>query len=87
MINVCGVIGKMRIGMGSGSIRRKAGPMPIFPPQIPQDFTWDQPWIAVMERPQLCPGLCLYGPSRIVFLFSNFLPDDGSRASFRNLDF
>jgi hypothetical protein len=33
----CGEIGRMKIGRGNRSTRRKPAPAPLFPPQIPHD--------------------------------------------------
>jgi hypothetical protein len=35
----CGAIGGMKIGRGNRSTRRKPGPAPLCPPQIPHDQT------------------------------------------------
>jgi hypothetical protein len=37
----CGVVG-MRISRGNRSSRRKPAPVPLCPPQIPNDLTWDR---------------------------------------------
>jgi hypothetical protein len=37
-----GAIGGMRIGRGNRSTRRKLAPVPLCPPQIPHDLTWDR---------------------------------------------
>jgi hypothetical protein len=42
MINECGAVGGMRIGRGNRSTRRKPAPIPLRPPQIPHDLTWDR---------------------------------------------
>jgi hypothetical protein len=36
-----GAVGGMRIGRGNRSTRRKRAPVPLCPPQIPHDLTWD----------------------------------------------
>jgi hypothetical protein len=38
----CGAVGGMRIGRGNRSTRRKSSPVPLYPPQIPHDMTWDR---------------------------------------------
>jgi hypothetical protein len=38
----CGVVGGMRIGRGNRSTRRKPASVPLYPPQIPHDLTWDR---------------------------------------------
>jgi hypothetical protein len=43
-----GAVSEMRIGRGNRSTRRKPAPVPICPPQIPQDLTWDRT-IAVVK--------------------------------------
>jgi hypothetical protein len=35
----CGAVGGMRIGSGNRTTRRKPAPLPLCPPQIPQDLT------------------------------------------------
>jgi hypothetical protein len=37
-----GALGEMRIGRGNRSTRRKPAPVPLCPPQIPHDLTWDR---------------------------------------------
>jgi hypothetical protein len=37
-----GAVGGMRIGRRNRSTRRKTAPMPLCPPQIPYDLTWDR---------------------------------------------
>jgi hypothetical protein len=37
-----GAVGGMRIGRGNRSTRRKPGPVPLCPPQIPHDLTCDR---------------------------------------------
>jgi hypothetical protein len=37
-----GVVGGMRVGRGNRSTRRKPAPVPLCPPQIPHDPTWDR---------------------------------------------
>jgi hypothetical protein len=39
---MCGAVGGMRIGKGNRSTRKKAAQIPLFPPQIPYDLTWDR---------------------------------------------
>jgi hypothetical protein len=36
----CGAVGRMKIGRGNRSSRRKPAPMPLCSPQSPHDFTW-----------------------------------------------
>jgi hypothetical protein len=35
----CGAIGGMKVGKGNRSTRRKPGPAPLCPPQVPHDQT------------------------------------------------
>jgi hypothetical protein len=42
MIDECEAVGGMRIGKGNRSIRRKPAPVPLCPPQISHDLTWDR---------------------------------------------
>jgi hypothetical protein len=37
-----GAVRGMMIGTGNSSTRRKPNPVPICPPQIPHDLTWDR---------------------------------------------
>jgi hypothetical protein len=37
-----GADGGMRIGRGNRNTRRKPAPVPLCPPQIPHDLTWDR---------------------------------------------
>jgi hypothetical protein len=37
-----GAVGGMRIGRGNRSTRRRPAPVPLSPPQIPHDLTWDR---------------------------------------------
>jgi hypothetical protein len=49
----CGVVSGMRIGRGNGSTRRKPAPVPLCPPQIPHDLTWDRTRAAEVESRRL----------------------------------
>jgi hypothetical protein len=59
-----GAVGGMRIGRGNRSTRRKPAPVPLCPPQIPHDLTWDRTRAAAvgsqlltawaMARPYVC---------------------------------
>jgi hypothetical protein len=42
----CGAVGGMRLGRGNRSTRRKPAPVPLRPPQILYDLTWDRTWAA-----------------------------------------
>jgi hypothetical protein len=44
-----GAVGGMRIGRGNRSTRRKPTPVPLCPPQIPHDLTWDRTRDAAVE--------------------------------------
>jgi hypothetical protein len=48
-----GAIGGMRIGRGNRSTRRKPAPVPLFPPQIPHDLTWDRTRAAAVGSQRL----------------------------------
>jgi hypothetical protein len=54
----CGAVGGMRIGRKNRSTRRKPAPVPLCPPQIPHDLTWDRTLAAAvgsrraMSRPE-----------------------------------
>jgi hypothetical protein len=41
MINKYGAVGAMRVGRGNQSTWRKPAPVPLHPPQIRHDLTWD----------------------------------------------
>jgi hypothetical protein len=41
IINKGGAVGGMRIQKGNWSTLRKSAPLPLCPPQIPHDLTWD----------------------------------------------
>jgi hypothetical protein len=49
----CGAVGGMRIFRGNWSIRRKPGPMPLCPPQIPHYLTWARTRAAVVGSRRL----------------------------------
>jgi hypothetical protein len=44
----CGAVVGMRIVMGNRSTERKPAAVPLFPPQIPHDVTWDRTRSAAM---------------------------------------
>jgi hypothetical protein len=48
-----GAIGGMRIARGNRSTRRKPAPVPLCPPPIPHDLTWDRTRAAAVgsQRP------------------------------------
>jgi hypothetical protein len=48
-----GAVGGMRIGRGNRSTRRKPAPVPLCPPQIPHDLTWDRTRAATVGSRQL----------------------------------
>jgi hypothetical protein len=48
-----GVVGGMRIGRGNRSTRRKPAPVPLCPPQISHDLTWDRTRAAVVGSQRL----------------------------------
>jgi hypothetical protein len=51
--NDYGAVGGMRIGRGNGSTRRKPAPVPLGPPQIPHDLTWDRTRAAAVGSQRL----------------------------------
>jgi hypothetical protein len=51
----CGVVGGMIIGRGKGSTRRKPAPVPLCPPQILHDLTWDRSRAAAVGSRRLTP--------------------------------
>jgi hypothetical protein len=48
MVNEYGAVGGVRIGRGNRSIWRKTAPVPICPPQIRHNLTWDQSQAAMV---------------------------------------
>jgi hypothetical protein len=44
----CGQIGRMKIGRGNQSTRRKPAPAPLCPPQIPHDQIWSRTWATTL---------------------------------------
>jgi hypothetical protein len=53
MINEYGAVGGVRIGKGNRSIRGKPGLVPLCPPQVIHELTWDRIRVALMgRRPQ-----------------------------------
>jgi hypothetical protein len=48
-----GAVGGMRIGRGNRSTRRKPAPVPLCPPQIPHDLTWDRTRAAAVGNQRL----------------------------------
>jgi hypothetical protein len=51
-----GAVGGMRIGRGNRSTLRKPAPVPLCPPQIPRDLTWDRTRAAAMGSQRLTAG-------------------------------
>jgi hypothetical protein len=43
----------VRIGRGNRSTRRKPAPVPLCPPQIPHDLTWDRTQAAAVGSQRL----------------------------------
>jgi hypothetical protein len=48
-----GAVGGIRIGRGKRSTWRKPAPVPLCPPQIPHDLTWDRTRAAAMGSQRL----------------------------------
>jgi hypothetical protein len=48
-----GTVGGMRIGRENRSTRRKSAPVPLCPPQIPHDQTWDRSRAAAVGSQRL----------------------------------
>jgi hypothetical protein len=57
----CGAIGRMKIGRGNRSTRRKPAPAPLCPPQIPYDQTRARTRAAAwaMVRPRIAINVSL----------------------------
>jgi hypothetical protein len=49
----CGAVGGIRFGSRNRSTWRKPVPMPLRPPQIPQDLTWDRTQAATVGSRRL----------------------------------
>jgi hypothetical protein len=49
----CGAVGGMIIGRGNLSARKKPSPVPLCPPQIPYDLTWDRTRAAAVGNRRL----------------------------------
>jgi hypothetical protein len=49
MSNECGTSGGMKIGRRNCNIQRNHTPVPLYPPQIPHDSTWDWAHVASVE--------------------------------------
>jgi hypothetical protein len=73
-----GTVGEMRISRVSPSFRRKPAPMPICPPQIPHDLTWDWIRAARMGCRRLTVWAMARSPSGVLFI---------TRVHFRISDF
>jgi hypothetical protein len=74
----CGVVGRMRTGRGNRSTLRKPAPVPLCPPQIPHNLTWDRTRAAAMGSRRLtawpmarppfsCYFLCLRSRSSLQY--------------------
>jgi hypothetical protein len=48
-----GAVGGMRIGRGNRSTRKKPAPVPLCPPQIPHNLTWDRTRAAAVGSQRL----------------------------------
>jgi hypothetical protein len=48
-----GAVGGLRIGRGNRSTQRKPAPMPLCPPQIPHDLSWDRTLAAAVGSQRL----------------------------------
>jgi hypothetical protein len=53
MIDDYGAVGGMKIGRGSRSTRSKPAPVPLCPPQIPHDLTWNRTRAAAVGSQRL----------------------------------
>jgi hypothetical protein len=53
MIDDYGAVGGIRIGRGNRSTRRKPAPVPLCPPQILHDLTWNRTRAAAVGSPRL----------------------------------
>jgi hypothetical protein len=68
MLNEYGAVGGMIIGRRNRNTRRKPAPMPLCPPQIPQDLTWDQIRLAAMDSWRL-PAWAMARSVKMVSIF------------------
>jgi hypothetical protein len=63
----CGAVGGMRIRKGNRSTRRKTGPEPVCPPQIPHDLTWARTRAAVVGSRRLTHCLVTVWPEPVEY--------------------
>jgi hypothetical protein len=49
----CEAVGRMRIGRGNKSARRKPAPVPLCPPQTTHDLTWARTRASTVGRRKL----------------------------------
>jgi hypothetical protein len=61
----CGAVGRMRIGKGNRSTRRKPASVPLYPPQIPHDLAWVRTRAAAVGTWRLA-ARAMARPSRFV---------------------
>jgi hypothetical protein len=59
-----GAVGRMRTGRGNRSTGRKPAPVPLYPPQIPHDLTWDRTRAAAV-RSQRLTAWAMSRPNRL----------------------
>jgi hypothetical protein len=97
-----GAVGGMRIGRGNRSTRRKPAPVPLCPPQIPHDLSWDRTRAAAvgsqrlttwaMARPGLvllqkhCDGLAFISGALFVIRLRKWRQNDRHCKSFTIVD-
>jgi hypothetical protein len=94
-----GAVGGMRIDKGNRSTRRKPAPVPLCPPQIPHDLTWDRTRAAAVGSQRLTAWTMARPLSRppafMLVSTRRYIPEDGNIHNHRcenlkfytNLDF
>jgi hypothetical protein len=103
MMDVYGEFGGMRTGRENWSTQSKPAPVPLCPPQIPHDLTWDRTQAATVESQRLTawvmawpepegslpcyPGLCPYHPTLLLEDPYTFIPQSMPGCSKSSLPF
>jgi hypothetical protein len=72
-----GAVGGMRIGRGNRSTRRKPAPVPLCPPQIPHELTWDRTRAATVGSQRLT-AWAMARPTPEVYVNERFFVNDVS---------
>jgi hypothetical protein len=62
-----GAVGGIRIGRGNRSTRRKPAPVPLCPPHIPHDLTWDRTRAAAVGSQRLTAWAMARPRNRVIW--------------------